>query len=78
MPGCNIKIKFMRNSDGFCLLGTTKVAKLKIFQLELLIKRLTIEETLLERLESTLSTKPVILYLSIWIDSKLVCMDSSM
>ena len=60
MPGCEIKLKLIRNSDDFVLLGATKIAKTKISDLHLQVRRVTVEEGLLDKLESTLSTRPAI------------------
>ena len=60
ISGCEIKVKLIRNTDDFVLLGATKLAKVKISNLKLLVRRVTVEESLLQKIESTLATTPAI------------------
>lgn len=60
MPGCEMKLKLIRNTDDFVILGATKIAKTKISELCLQVRRVTVDDVLLDKLESTLTSKPAI------------------
>ena len=61
MPGCEIRLRLLRNTDDFVLLGATKLAKINIKDLYLQVRKLTVEESLVDRIDSTLTSKPAIL-----------------
>lgn len=60
LPGCEIKLKFIRNSDSFSLLGATLLSKIKFHELKLVIRRLTILPEIANKIEERLKTKPAI------------------
>lgn len=60
LPGCEIKLKFIRNSDEFSLLGDTLQSKIKIHELKLLIRRVTVEPTIASKIEDAINKTPAI------------------
>ena len=60
LPGCEIKLKFIRNSDTFSLLGDTLQAKIKFHELKLMIRRVTVEPTIASKIEDAISKTPAI------------------
>ena len=58
IPGCQIKLKFIRNDDNFSLLSATAGAKIKIKNLYLSLRRVTLDPKLHERNEKQLETTP--------------------
>ena len=54
IPGCQIKLKFIRNDDNFSLLSATAGAKIKIHNLYLSLRRVTLDQKLHERNEKQL------------------------
>lgn len=58
IPGCQIKLKFIRNDDTFSLLGATAGPKIKIHNLYLNLRRVTLDQKLHERNEKQLETTP--------------------
>ena len=60
LPGCEIKFKFIRNSDTFSLLGDTLQAKIKFHELKLMIRRVTVEPTIASKIEDAINKTPAI------------------
>ena len=60
LPGCEIKLKFIRNSDTFSLLGDTLQAKIKFHELKLMIRRVTVEPTIASKIEDAINKTPAI------------------
>ena len=60
LPGCEIKLKFIRNSDTFSLLGDTLQAQIKFHELKLMIRRVTVEPTIASKIEDAISKTPAI------------------
>lgn len=60
LPGCEIRLKFIRNADSFSLLGDTLLSKIKIHDLRLQIRRVTVDPSILDQIESGLSSKPAL------------------
>ena len=60
LPGCEIKLKFIRNSDAFSLLGDTLQSKIKIHELKLMIRRVTVEPTIASKIEDAVNKTPAI------------------
>ena len=60
LPGCEIKLKFIRNSDNFSLLGDTLQAKIKFHELKLMIRRVTVEPTIASKIEDAINKTPAI------------------
>ena len=60
LPKCEIKLKFIRNEDSFSLLGTNAITKIKINELKLLVRRVTVDPDIVSKIESTLAKTPAI------------------
>lgn len=60
LPGCEIKLKLLRNSDAFSLLGATQLTKIKIHELKLMIRRVTVDPIISSKIEDTLAKTPAI------------------
>lgn len=60
LPKCEIKLKFIRNEDNFSLLGATAITKIKIHELKLLVRRITVDPDIVTKIESRLSKTPAI------------------
>ncbi len=58
LPGCEIKLKFIRNDDKFSLLGNTQVTKIKVNELFLSIRRVTIDPVEDAKINSDLEKGP--------------------
>ena len=60
LPGCEIKLKFIRNADTFGLLGTAQLVKIKIHSLKLFIRRIAVKPEIVNRIEQQLKSTPAI------------------
>ena len=60
LPGCEIKLKMIRNDDKFSLLGATHLTRIKFHELKLQIRRLTAHPSILDGMEKKLATTPAI------------------
>jgi hypothetical protein len=58
LPGCEIKLKFIRNDDKFSLLGNTQVTKIKVNELFLSIRRVTLDPVEDAKINSDLEKGP--------------------
>ncbi len=58
LPGCEIKLKFIRNDDKFSLLGNTLVTKIKVNELFLSIRRVTLDPVEDAKINSDLEKGP--------------------
>lgn len=60
IPGCTIKLKFIRNDDKFSLMGATLQTKIKVHSLRLAMRKLTLDPLIVENHEKNLQTTPAI------------------
>jgi len=61
LPGCELKLKFIRSEDNFSLMCDTSIGKIKIHDLTLNVRKITVEPAIVDRIESVLSSdKPAI------------------
>ena len=60
IPNTEVKLRFIRNEDSFSLLGAEKLAKIKVNNLKLNIRRLSIDPQLTDGIEQKLSSTPAI------------------
>lgn len=60
IPGCNLNLKFIRNDDDFSLLSATSIAKIKIEDLRLTMRKLTIDPDRVIEQEKILEKMPAI------------------
>lgn len=60
IPGCDIKLKFIRADDNFSLLADGVEAKIKINKLVLKVRRVTADSTIINAMESSLSNTPAV------------------
>ena len=60
LPKCEMKLKFIRNEDNFSLLGATSASKIKIHELKLLVRRVTVDPDIVSKIESTLEKTPAV------------------
>ena len=60
LPKCEIKLKLLRNEDDFSLLGTEKVSKIKIHDLKIVVRRVTVAPAIVEQIEANLLKTPAI------------------
>ena len=58
LPGCEIKLKFIRNEDKFSILGSTLVTRIKVNELFLSIRRITIDPVEDSKISSDLEKGP--------------------
>ena len=58
LPGCEVKLKFIRNDDKFSLLGNTQVTKIKVNELFLSIRRVTLDPVEDAKINSDLEKGP--------------------
>ena len=60
LPKCEIKLKLLRNEDDFSLLGAEKVSKIKIHDLKLLVRRVSVAPSIVDQIEANLLKTPAI------------------
>lgn len=60
LPGCDIKLKFIRSDDSFSLLAATVLAKIKFNKLELKVRRITLDPSVANAIETKLSHTPAV------------------
>ena len=60
IPGCEIKLKFIRADDNFSLLSDGVDAKIKFNKLKLKVRRITADSSVLSKIEANLSSEPAI------------------
>ena len=60
LPKCELKLKFIRNEDNFSLLGATSASKIKIHELKLLVRRITVDPDIASQIESKLEKTPAV------------------
>jgi hypothetical protein len=60
IPGCDIKLKFIRADDNFSLIGGAVIAKIKINKLLLRVRRVTADPAYHAKVEAELSKTPAI------------------
>jgi len=60
IPGCNTKLKFIRNEDKFSLLGAALASKIKVHNLRLSVRKLTVDPQIHANHEKNLETTPAI------------------
>jgi len=60
IPGCTIKLKFIRHEDKFSLLGTTLKTKIKLHDLRLSTRKITVDPQIAESHENMLTKQPVV------------------
>lgn len=58
LPGCTIKLKFIRNDDTFSLLGANRSAVIKIKNLNLTVRRITLDQNIHDAIEKRLEKSP--------------------
>ena len=58
LPGCEMKLKFIRNDDKFSLLGNTQLTKIKVNELFLSIRRITLDPVEDAKINSDLEKGP--------------------
>ena len=56
IPGCDVKLKFIRNDDTFSLIEDTAVAKIKLNNLRLKVRRITLAPEVSSKVESLLNS----------------------
>jgi hypothetical protein len=61
LPKCELKFKFIQNEDSFTLLGASLVSKIKIHELKLLVRRLTVHPSIAAQVESQLLQTPAVM-----------------
>ena len=60
LPNTELKLRFIRNEDSFSLLGAEKQAKIKINNLRLSIRRISLDPQITDGIEEKLSSTPAI------------------
>ena len=60
LPKCELKLKFIRNEDSFSLMGSTLSAKIKIHELKLLVRRITVDPDIVSKIETQLIKTPAV------------------
>jgi len=60
LPGCDLKLKILRSTDSFSLLGDALIAKIKINKLRMKIRRITLDPSIAAAIEDRLSRTPAI------------------
>ena len=60
LPGCDIKLKFIRADDNFSILSDGVDAKIKINKLQLKIRRVTADASIVSAIESNLNSTPAV------------------
>lgn len=58
LPGCDIKLKFIRSDDSFALLGNALLGKIKVNKLLLSVRRITLDPAIAGAIENRLKTVP--------------------
>jgi hypothetical protein len=59
IPGCDIKLKFIRSDDSFCLIQETPIGKIKINNLRLRVRRITLDPSYASMILNKLNSTPV-------------------
>ena len=60
LPGCNIKLKFIRHDDKFALIGDALHTKIHFKNLKISVRKLTIDPEISNSIENTLTKTPAI------------------
>ena len=60
IPGCEIKLKFIRSDDTFSLFGAASIAKIKMNKLLLRVRRITVDPSASATIENGLNSSPAI------------------
>jgi len=60
LPGCDIKLKFIRADDNFSIISENIDAKIKIKKLTMKVRRVTADPRVVSSMESTLNSTPVV------------------
>lgn len=60
LPGCDIKLKFIRSDDSFALLGSALIGKIKINKLLLNVRRITLDPGIASAIENKLTHTPAV------------------
>jgi len=59
IPGVEMKIKLIRNDDEFSLIEATKLGSIKMKHLEMNVRKISIEPSIVANIESKLSSTPI-------------------
>ena len=60
LPKCELNMKFIRNEDAFTLIGDTAVTKIKLHELKLVVRRITVDPDIANKIEEQLMKTPAI------------------
>lgn len=60
LPGCSMKLKFIRSTDNFSLLSATAIGKIKIHELKLRMQKITVDPAIVNAHEQMLESRPAI------------------
>ena len=60
LPGCELKFKFIRSPDTFSLLGATEQTKIRIHDLKLKMRKITVNQAIADKIEEQLRRTPAI------------------
>jgi hypothetical protein len=60
IPNIELKLRFIKNEDSFVLLGAEKLGKIKVNNLKLSVRRISIDPSLTDGIEQKLQTTPAI------------------
>lgn len=60
IPGCAMKLKFIRSPDNFTLMSETAIAKIKIHELKLRMQKITVDPAIVSAHENMLNSRPAV------------------